>query len=314
MGQRHERRGKAWPAGVAIAWFCVAGQCLVGLWPVQAQDGKPQLRIAPRILIEADIETPLMVHVGPADAIPAKSYVQLRGLPEAVQLNEGHNVSPGVWAVPLRALSNLTVNAPQAAAGTSDIIARVISIEGTVLTETKSILIVAQGFQMSQRSATASQPPAAPPRVEPPPVPQVAPPAPQPKARDVPQMRAATVTPIVPPAPPPPVPTSRPAEEQARPVLPADERTRLEKLVALGSRHLGNGNVAAAREFFRRAADGGLAEGALLLASTYDPAELGALKVQGLSPDPAEAKRWYERARALGAIGIEARIARLGGR
>ena len=62
-------------------------------------------------------------------------------------------------------------------------------------------------------------------------------------------------------------------------------------------------------------ARGGLAaDGALLLATTYDPVELDAIKVQGLSPDLAEARRWYERARALGAAGIDARLARLGAR
>ena len=31
-------------------------------------------------------------------------------------------------------------------------------------------------------------------------------------------------------------------------------------------------------------------------AATYDPAELSILKVQGVAPDPLEARKWYERA------------------
>ena len=51
--------------------------------------------------------------------------------------------------------------------------------------------------------------------------------------------------------------------------------------------------------FFQRAAEAGLANGALKMAATYDPAELDRLevKVQGAIPDRAEARKWYERAR-----------------
>ena len=40
---------------------------------------------------------------------------------------------------------------------------------------------------------------------------------------------------------------------------------------------------------------------ALRLAATYDPAELLRHRVQGVTPDRAEARKWYERARELGA-------------
>lgn len=282
-------RGGKWLGGIAAAALCLGGASLA---QAQAGDGRPQVRIAPRILVEADIETPLMVHIGPADAVPARSYIQLRGLPEAAILNDGHSVSPGVWAVPLRSLGTLSLTAPQTAVGTSDFVVRVISVDGAVLGEARSTLIIAQGFQISPRAAAPAPPP-------PEPRPAAAPP------------RASTVTPVTPPPPPQ---AARAEPERQRAVLPADERLRLEKLVANGNRHLGTGNIAAAREFFRRAAEGGLADGALLLASTYDPAELSAIKVQGLAPDPAEARRWYERARELGAAGVDARISRLGAR
>ena len=85
-------------------------------------------------------------------------------------------------------------------------------------------------------------------------------------------------------------------------------------MVQRGEGFLGQGNLAAARQFFRRAADMGLAAGAMRLAATFDPVELAALQVAGLKPEPAEARKWYERARELGAAEAGARISRLEGR
>jgi TPR repeat protein len=115
--------------------------------------------------------------------------------------------------------------------------------------------------------------------------------------------------------PPTPVPAGRPDRNSAPrpPELSADEKARADKLMAQGERFLAQGNIALAREFFRRAADAGLAQAAVRLAATYDPAELGRLQVQGVVPDRAEARKWYERARELGAPEAEERLAKLGG-
>ena len=84
-----------------------------------------------------------------------------------------------------------------------------------------------------------------------------------------------------------------------------------ERFVARGEDSLAAGNVAVAREFFLRAADAGVARGALLLASTYDPYELVGLHVVGVQPNTALAQRWYQRAEALGEKVASERIARL---
>jgi TPR repeat protein len=84
-----------------------------------------------------------------------------------------------------------------------------------------------------------------------------------------------------------------------------------ERFVARGEDSLAAGNVAVAREFFLRAADAGVARGALMLASTYDPYELVGLHVVGVQPNTALAQRWYERAEALGEKLASERIARL---
>jgi TPR repeat protein len=75
---------------------------------------------------------------------------------------------------------------------------------------------------------------------------------------------------------------------------------------------MASGNVETARLFYERAADAGLAQGALALAATFDPHELARRQVVGgLRPNPAQAQRWYERARELGAAEAEEPLRRL---
>lgn len=117
----------------------------------------------------------------------------------------------------------------------------------------------------------------------------------------------------VPPAAPSAGPSAGPgrpkvAAPAAVPVLTPEGRERAEKMVQRGQSELENGNIAQARGFFQRAADIGLARAAMMLAGTYDPAELSRLRVQGVQPNPAEARKWYERARELGAPEASERI------
>ena len=109
------------------------------------------------------------------------------------------------------------------------------------------------------------------------------------------------------PTPPKPPPAPR------GPVLSPADREAGEKHIARGEAEIAQGNIAAARQFFLRAAQIGVARGALLLAATHDPRELARWRVQGVLPNLAEARKWYERARELGAPEAEERLARLGG-
>jgi len=95
------------------------------------------------------------------------------------------------------------------------------------------------------------------------------------------------------------------------PVLTAEEREQAEKMITRGERYLEDGNIAAARQFFQRAATAGHARGALLLATTYDAYELARMRVLGLQPNVALARKWYERARELGADEAQERLTRL---
>ena len=117
----------------------------------------------------------------------------------------------------------------------------------------------------------------------------------------------------------PPAPDSTPLGQVFRPGaarLPqsSSERERVLGLHAKGIEQLERGNVVAARKFFERAVEGGLAQSAVALAGTYDPDELAKMKVVGLQPNVEEARKWYEKARELGAFEAVERLRRLGAR
>ena len=245
-----------------------------------AQRAEPQISVAEAIVAQPASQASLPIKVGPPEALPSNSFVRLHGLPPTISLTEGHAIGPGSWAIPLFALPALKANVPAGVSGRSEIVISLVAVDGTLLAEATTALVVG---------------PAA----------MLAPP-------DQKRTSAATA-----PAPPTPVPAVRP-ERGAQPVprppeLSAEEKSRAEKLVVQGDRFFAQGNIAVARQFFQRAAEAGLATGALRLAATFDPAELSRLQAQGVVADRAEARKWYERARELGAPEAEERLARLGG-
>jgi TPR repeat protein len=112
-----------------------------------------------------------------------------------------------------------------------------------------------------------------------------------------------------------PVPSASPPPAVApapKPSISDAARERALRLMEKGDQQLSGGNISAARLFYERAADEGLAQGAMALAGTYDASELAQLKVRGVPPDPAQARHWYERARQLGATDADLRLQRLG--
>jgi hypothetical protein len=97
----------------------------------------------------------------------------------------------------------------------------------------------------------------------------------------------------------------------APPAMRPEDRERALKLLAKGDEQLAEGLVSPARLLYERAADLGLAQAAMALAATFDAAELKRPNLRGVQPDAMQAKRWYERARTLGAADAEQRLGRL---
>jgi len=243
----------------------------------QAQPQEFFLNVAPVMLAEPASKSPLPIQVGPQDALMRNSFVRIRGLPTAATLSEGHAISPGAWAIPLAGLASLGIVLPVGLQqGRWDVVVSLVTIEGKVLTEAKTALVVGPVQLIAPSTQQQAQP------------------------KQAPSVVAALARPLEPL--PQPEPRSSP------------ERDRALGLHAKGRELLGQGNIQPARALFRRAAEAGLAESALALAGTYDPHELTRLKVVGLQPDVAMARQWYAKASELGAPEAAARLARLDGR
>ena len=112
---------------------------------------------------------------------------------------------------------------------------------------------------------------------------------------------ATPLTPAIPRAGDPPLathaaPIDVPSSAAAAPgssAVPLDGDA-IVRLIKRGRDFLKEGDFAAARLLFKRAADAGSAEAALALGSTYDPAIIKQLGAVSVAPDLDRARKWYE--------------------
>jgi hypothetical protein len=239
------------------------------------------LNVGKVILAEPAGETPLPIQVGPADAIARNSFIRIRGLPPAAALTEGHSIAPGAWAIPIIALPNLKITLPVGLSGKSEVTVALVTVDGQVVSEAKAALVIASTALIAPGDA-------------------------EPQSKNVaslgPSSSAARSA----------EPAVRPKSTQPPPMT--EEQQRALPFINRGNEQLGQGNIAAARLFYERAAEAGLAQGALALAATYDPAELDRIGARFVQPDPKAARKWYERARQLGAPEAEDKLKQLGSR
>ena len=167
---RNARRGCGRPVRHACAGACVIALAVAaGLAAAPGAEGwvqRAQAQQAPRVSItvaavtqaEAASRTRLQIQVGPQDAIAKNSFVRIRGLPPAVALSEGHSIAPGAWAIPLVALPNLTIILPVGQQGPSEVAISLVSIEGTVLAEARTTLVVTAAAPRAGDAAAGSAP------------------------------------------------------------------------------------------------------------------------------------------------------------
>jgi hypothetical protein len=268
------REASAWPLIGRIVLAGLGGATAAAVGPLrpaaQQAEPPPSVRVAPTIVAAANSEAVLAIEVQSLDTTPSRGFVSLRGLPPTVALRDGHAVGPGSWAVPLSALPFVKAQIPATQAGESEIVVSLIAMDGRLLAQARSTLVIQSSAQAGPGIASQAAP-------------------------------APTAGQLASAAPAPAMPESA-----------AEQRARAERLLARGEAYLANGNIMGARDFFERAADAGLAAGALQLASTYDRVELTRLKVQGVKPDVELARKWYQRARDLGATGAAELLMRLG--
>jgi len=96
--------------------------------------------------------------------------------------------------------------------------------------------------------------------------------------------------------------------------VPPARRIDPDELAALLKRAKGLlaiGDITSARLLLERAADAQEADAALMLAGTYDPQVLGARDMRSITPDPATARLWYQKAAQLGSADAKRRLSQL---
>jgi len=113
-------------------------------------------------------------------------------------------------------------------------------------------------------------------------------------------MKGGQVAAVAPAAPLPPQPATPGARR-----MDADE---LAGLLKRAKGMLAVGDIASARLLLERAADAGEAEAALMLGTTYDPLVVGNQDMRSITPDPAMARQWYQKAAELGSADARRRL------
>ena len=89
------------------------------------------------------------------------------------------------------------------------------------------------------------------------------------------------------------------------------DRDELASLMQRAKGFLATGDLMSARLLLERAADTQEADAALMLAQTYDPDVLGTSDVRNITPEPAKARAWYQKAAQLGSGDAQRRLAQL---
>jgi hypothetical protein len=244
--------------------------------PCQARDAEPTLAVAPELPLVPGQESTLDIRITPESAIPPRALIVIRGAPAGVRFSQGRAFGPGVWVIPAAAVTSLKLTAPSDYDGGGVITLALATLDGKAIAEVLVVLV---------DRARASLPVNSP-----------AEPA---------SGRTGAFTATSPPA-------ASERANRAPPKLTGEKRAELLLLLQKGKDSFRIGNVMHARQFYLRAAENGLAEAALELAATYDPVELAQVPgVIGVLPDPALARKWYEKAKALGSMEAEARLAAL---
>ena len=136
----------------------------------------------------------------------------------------------------------------------------------------------------------------------------------QPEVRLPPAAVAPPAAPAAATALPPAAAFPPPTADLPAAAAPTAKRLAPDELAALLKRAKGLiaiGDFAPARLLLKRAADAQEAGAALLLAQTYDPAVLGKQDMRSITPDPAKAREWYQKAAQYGSVDAQQRLSQM---
>lgn len=231
---------------VAIALSGWVGSVLLGAALLLGRSGGssvtagPTVTAAPRVLVGPVVvadpwtPTPFPIQVGPN--APRDGWVRITGIPALASLTEGHTIGRGVWKVQLNGLSSLAIMAPARDTLQSELLIALMSSEGTVMGEVKSVLAVIAPAMCGA----------------------------------VPSIRTRSLPDDMTPGP-----AKTPPSLQKLPVIVSGgDRKRAQELLLLGEMQRMEGRLASARGYYEQAAHMGSPLGAMALAATFDPHEI----------------------------------------
>lgn len=146
MAAKRARRETWWRAFRLAAALAAPLAFLLPVPPAGSQaPGSPRLEVVQVLIVDPGKEVPLSLQVKTTGPLPNQSFIRIKGLPQATSLSEGHFVRPGVWAVPLSALSSVTISVPAGQSGRSKLTISLVSVDNKVLAETTTTLVVGTG-------------------------------------------------------------------------------------------------------------------------------------------------------------------------
>lgn len=233
---------------------------------------------------------PLGIHVG---APPPDAFVSISGLTAGARLTSGRRVGGSEWRVPATEISGVSVIPPEGYTGQMLVTAELRDATGAALTGSSTRLT-----WQAPPNAAPSLATVAPRAVTPPPAAAVAPPvvAPPPPVAAAPPVAVATAA-----------PSTIPVQPQAETVRSLDPR-EVAALIRRGQDLLASGDVQSARLLLMRGAEARDARAALLVGTTYDPAQLRQVGADGPLADAAQARTWYQRAKEWGEPDAQRRL------
>ncbi len=171
--------------------------------PAEAPKAEIALTAPGRLVAKTGEELAFDITIDSADALPARSVIAIRAMPQGVTFSQGRPYGDSEWNLTPDEIGDLKLRLPKTGIGSSDLRVELMAADGTILASASTRLDV----------------------------------APDPKSTLI---------------------------------LRADESNRVEDLIGHGQKMIDVGYFAGARAYFRRAAEAGSGEAALMLAATYD--------------------------------------------
>jgi Cu-Zn family superoxide dismutase len=114
--------------------------------PVWAQEAqRVSITVAPLTHAAPESKTQLSIQVRAQNSLPRNSFIRVRGLPPFAALSHGYAIASGSWSVPLIAAPGLAITVPAGTQGKSEIVIDLVGVDGSVLAEARTVLVIAPG-------------------------------------------------------------------------------------------------------------------------------------------------------------------------